>query len=985
MAIELSEFWNRLIRAGVADAAKCREIASRYRKIQGVSTPPSADSMARFLVQSDLITPFQSEAFLADQAVELRLGPYLIRDPQAASPLGRFAEAQRVTDGAIGVLLRSGTGNPWLPKHAAIDVPNLQPIQTQQIGDFDAVFSPIGRGKVLIATLTDQPWSHQSVATLAAKLAIAISAMHDANIVHGAIRADRIWLQDDGQAILLRDPSGPAVFELSLDPRSEHDGWLETIDDPALYLAPELTGDAPQLSPASDLYSLGCLLFRLATGRHPIRGSSTEQTRALHATEVPEELSAAIEQGEKGSPLFRVLAYALAKSPDTRFANAGQLVAAMTAVADSMPSPEPTAKLRSKDSPKRKQSIPPAAERVEPRKGQSDAQSLASAPAPVVESTLPVEKELPVQSDQIESDSLESDSDPPTFRVRRRRKSRAPWVLAGLAGVVVLQTITLMMMDPVQPVVKRRPQFVPPAVIPRVSNRNLAESTTTPTSPQSVSESEQQAGGFQVVQDQRLLYLPPTLQSQPITLDLLPPGPAMIVSLRLADIQNHAVGQSMLAAFSPELPTLIDSMISRLAVPAESVSRVTAAFHPGDSGGPQVSYSVTLSDPRPLDELLTTWDVGSAKTRDGQAIYVGDEADSDAFYLPADQIESRQISRFAVGAIDLITELASIDGQPIPLPRSLRSLWDATDQNADICVLVTPNFLFADGRSLLKRFVPEAIDPLRRVLIPNTSAVLLMAEADSQSNDSSQVYTEVRFSASGGITDASLAQSIRETIRQWPEWAETFLTDARPDDSWQALAQRLPQMIQYAADRVRVGVVNRMAVANVYLPSVAVPQLSLGTVLAMNTPMGGANIPAGSEGESLSIEQILDRPMSVSFGQESLEFAIDAILDSLGQQLPSGNEVPTIKIIGGDLQLMGITQNQQIRDFAKQDIPLRDVLTDLVVAANPDKSATGPADLKQSLIWVVVKESEDRQILVTTRQAAEAKKYELPPEFQTEN
>ena len=47
---------------------------------------------------------------------------------------------------------------------------------------------------------------------------------------------------------------------------------------------------------------------------------------------------------------------------------------------------------------------------------------------------------------------------------------------------------------------------------------------------------------------------------------------------------------------------------------------------------------------------------------------------------------------------------------------------------------------------------------------------------------------------------------------------------------------------------------------------------------------------------------------------------------------------------------MGITQNQQIRDFAKTDIPLRKVLTDLLVGANPDKTATGPTDPEAGLV-----------------------------------
>jgi hypothetical protein len=104
------------------------------------------------------------------------------------------------------------------------------------------------------------------------------------------------------------------------------------------------------------------------------------------------------------------------------------------------------------------------------------------------------------------------------------------------------------------------------------------------------------------------------------------------------------------------------------------------------------------------------------------------------------------------------------------------------------------------------------------------------------------------------------------------------------------------------------------------------------------------------------------------------------------RDLPSGSKMPEIRIIGGDLQLMGITQNQQVRDFKQANVALRKVLTELVRRANPDKTATGANDEKQSLIWVVAEDAATpgvKEILITTRNSA-AGKYELPEEFKTE-
>ncbi|MEP1642674.1 hypothetical protein, partial [Rhodopirellula bahusiensis] len=64
--------------------------------------------------------------------------------------------------------------------------------------------------------------------------------------------------------------------------------------------------------------------------------------------------------------------------------------------------------------------------------------------------------------------------------------------------------------------------------------------------------------------------------------------------------------------------------------------------------------------------------------------------------------------------------------------------------------------------------------------------------------------------------------------------------------------------------------------------------------------------------------------------------------------------------------------------FAKSDVPLRTVLTDLVLGANPDRTATGPDDPKQALVWVV--KPDKSAILITTRLASDGQ-YELPSEF----
>jgi len=229
-------------------------------------------------------------------------------------------------------------------------------------------------------------------------------------------------------------------------------------------------------------------------------------------------------------------------------------------------------------------------------------------------------------------------------------------------------------------------------------------------------------------------------------------------------------------------------------------------------------------------------------------------------------------------------------------------------------------------------------------------------------------------------------RKVEDTVNRWPQWADQFILDSVADPSWRLLASRLPPMMRFVVNQSRFGISDGLVVANAYLPARAFPQVALATVLAMNTPSTAeVSQPTTEPQTPLTVEQMLDRPMTVSFDQESLEFALEAIVKAFEQALPAGSTMPPARIVGGDLQLMGITQNQQVRDFEKTEVPLRTVLTDLVLGANTDKSATGPSDSKQTLIWVVADDPSrlgQKEILITTRQAAQTKQYPLPAEFE---
>ncbi|MGB7329122.1 MAG: hypothetical protein WBD31_29850 [Rubripirellula sp.] len=1104
MSIGLSEFWTRLVREGILDPAGCKKLAADFAKANGGTPPKAAGELADFMVSGSHLTLFQSQCLLADPQGDLNLGGFRVRSNQPPSPMTRWIEVERIdgpgsgrsvtgqaATGQRGFLLRTTSGNPWLELHANAMHPSLQPFEIESIGEYLGVFSalPLGAGHsigLLAGQLSDSPKakqakSHQASAgdpRLACEYGIvlsdALSAMHAQQLIHGGVRADRVWIDGDGNPILLRDPAGPPVTGLG-DTTTQ---WLDTVVDASAYVAPELAStwsEASVCTGASDIYSLGCLLFRIASGRFPFQADSVAETLRQHQNETPPELTEALAKGEAGDPIYRVLAYALAKDPASRFPSVDQLAAALRAilptietdtvvVVEEQPAeaePVKAPKAARPDKPELRKTVqkqssttkpttakkaaakstsqvrPPAKKKVDSGSREVSS-SVSSLKKPKTPNPTPVAAESATEATSIAAVSPETGADLPgdesqaskpvvnepkvrgadqpdaaptnaaptdagsadtstsrTLRRRRKKTNRAPIVLSALSVVVLALFIALLVTDPTQPVVKRKQRPPIPAVIPAVSNQAIptatqpsnsdlaggSPSTSRPATGQAATDLAADDAGYQMVDDDSLLYAPPFPPGQnQAPLGLLPPGPAAIVSARLASILSSQTSKPVLDALSPEFTELMDAAVQRAQVPVDWIDRCSVGLFPGKDGHPEWSLAIELVHPKPVDELTDRWQVDASRTREGTTVYAGDGIDADAFFLLADEIESGMISRYAVGPLALVSEVASIEGESIPLARSLRTLWNGTSAEADLVALVTPNFLFADGRSILNSSVPELVPPLRSVLIPNLSAMLITANADD-----GLVFGELRVTPNGGISEASLMRDIKDAIDAWPLWADQFVLDASPDPSWRLLASRLPTMMRFVSNQFRYGISDNVIVANTYLPAGAVSQVSLATLLAANTTATAASATTDmASAKPLTMEEMLDRKMSVSFDQESLEFAIDVIVAEFARTLPEGSTLPPVRIIGGDLQKMGITQNQQIRSFAKTNLPLRKVLTDLVVGANPDKTATGPDDPKQALIWVVADDPANpgtQEILVTTRQAAE-NRFDLPVEFQ---
>jgi len=106
------------------------------------------------------------------------------------------------------------------------------------------------------------------------QVASALDAAHRADVLHRDLKPDNIYLVPD-PAI----PSGERVKVLDFGlAKLGTDGLtnVETVFGTPHYMSPEQCRSATQVDHRSDIYSLGCILFELVTGRVPFEGDVRE-------------------------------------------------------------------------------------------------------------------------------------------------------------------------------------------------------------------------------------------------------------------------------------------------------------------------------------------------------------------------------------------------------------------------------------------------------------------------------------------------------------------------------------------------------------------------------------------------------------------------------------------------------------------------------------------------------------------------------------
>jgi tRNA A-37 threonylcarbamoyl transferase component Bud32 len=121
------------------------------------------------------------------------------------------------------------------------------------------------------------PFGAREAALIGLDLCRALAAVHGAGLLHGDIKAHNVMREEGGRTVLMDFGTGK---DLTLDRSTQHGGVNDFAGTP-LYLAPEVFEGQPRTK-ATDIYSLGVLLYHLVTDSYPVVGRTREDVQAAH-------------------------------------------------------------------------------------------------------------------------------------------------------------------------------------------------------------------------------------------------------------------------------------------------------------------------------------------------------------------------------------------------------------------------------------------------------------------------------------------------------------------------------------------------------------------------------------------------------------------------------------------------------------------------------------------------------------------------------
>ncbi len=201
---------------------------------------------------------------------------------------------------------------------AALSHPNIVSVYDQgRAGDgtYYIAMEHVSGGTLKERIVGEGLLGYREAADVGIQVSEALEAAHSGGVIHRDIKPHNILLTESGEVKVVDFGIARAVSQASMTGTS-------FILGTAHYLSPEQAKGEPT-GPASDLYALGVVLYEMLTGVAPYEAESPIAVALKHVSDPPASPRDANPEVPKG--MDAVVVKLLAKDPEDRYADAGEL------------------------------------------------------------------------------------------------------------------------------------------------------------------------------------------------------------------------------------------------------------------------------------------------------------------------------------------------------------------------------------------------------------------------------------------------------------------------------------------------------------------------------------------------------------------------------------------------------------------------------------------------------------------------------------